>query len=332
MELADFWRAAALPLPLVIVGGGRWGRTWLSVVVAARGSAEGVVLAARSRPDEVQTWAAARAEFAGLTVVPTVAAAMLVDPQPQAAIISSRPRDHVRDGMDALSHGLHVLVEKPLGVDPESGRMLVAAAQDMKRVVAVGTEFAYLPAFRQLSEELAGAGSADMTLTWEDVENEVRYGATKIRHEETGLLYDLLPHAFSIFRVLVPGAGLRIGAAEESWDGRQGSIEFHDDRGGRHEFRSHTKAKARRRLLDIRTKSAHASVDFSGVHGLMTINGQPHALDPRMSAMASTLRLELGAFLSQVKSGTDSAFLGWDVSDLLAVQEDLKRTLATAGT
>ncbi|WP_265440961.1 Gfo/Idh/MocA family protein [Bradyrhizobium sp. SEMIA] len=332
MELADFWRAAASPVPLVIVGGGRWGRTWLSVVVAARGSAEGVVLAARSRPDEVRTWAAARAELAGLTVVPTVAEAMLADRQPQAAIISSRPRDHVRDGIDALGHGLHVLVEKPLGVDPESGRTLVAAARHKKRVLAVGTEFAYLPAFHQLSAELAGAGSADMTLIWEDVENEVRHGATKARHEETGLLYDLLPHAFSILQVFVPNAGLRIGAAQESPDGCQGHIEFRDDRGGRHEFRCHTRATARRRWLEIRTEAGLASIDFSGAHGGMTINGKPHALDPRMAVMASTLRLELGAFLSQVTGATDAAFPGWDVSGLLAVQEDLKRALATPGT
>lgn len=315
----------------MVVGGGRWGRTWLSVVVAARGSAEGVVLAARSRPDEVRTWAAARSELAGLTVVATVAEAMLADKQLQAAIISSRPRDHIRDGMDALEHGLHVLVEKPVGVDPEAGRALVAAAQHRKRILAVGTEFAYLPAFHQLSVEFADADGADMTLIWEDVENEVRHGATKARHEETGLLYDLLPHALSIFRVFAPKAGLKIGAAQESPDDCRGLIEFRDDRGGRHEFRCDTRATARRRLLEIRTKSGHASVDFSGAHGLMTINGQPHALDPRMSVMASTLRLELGAFLSQVTGATDAALLGWDVSGLLAVQEGLKRALATAG-
>ncbi|MBR0741404.1 Gfo/Idh/MocA family oxidoreductase [Bradyrhizobium liaoningense] len=320
-----------MPIPLVVVGGGRWGRTWLSVVVAARGSAEGVVLAARSRPDEVRTWAAARSELAGLTVVPTVAEAMLADRQPQAAIISSRPRDHIRDGMDALEHGLHVLVEKPVGVDPGAGRTLVAAAHHRKRILAVGTEFAYLPAFHQMSEEFAGADGADMTLIWEDVENEVRHGATKARHEETGLLYDLMPHALSIFRVFGPNAGLRIGAAQESPDGCRGHIEFRDDRGGRHEFRCDTRATARRRLLELRTKSGHASVDFSGAHGLMTINGQPRTLDPRMSVMTSTLRLELGAFLLQVTVAKDAALPGWDVSGLLAVQADLKRALA-AGT
>ncbi len=108
--------------------------------------------------------------------------------------------------MDAFSHGLHVLIEKPLGVDPESGRTVLAAAQE-KSCCRGGTEFAYLPAFHQLAEEFASARRIDMSLTWDDVENEERYGATKIRHEETGLLYDLLPHAFSIVRIFCPERG-----------------------------------------------------------------------------------------------------------------------------
>jgi len=62
----------------------------------------------------------------------------------------------------------------------------------------------------------------------------------------------------------------------------------------------------------------------------MTINGRPHALDPRMSAMTSTLRLELGAFLSQVMGLRGPAFPGFDVSGLLAVQANLKRTHTAA--
>ncbi len=62
----------------------------------------------------------------------------------------------------------------------------------------------------------------------------------------------------------------------------------------------------------------------------MTINGQPHALDPRMSVMASTLRLELGRSCLCVTGAIDAALLGWDVSGI-AVQEGLKRALATAG-
>ena len=77
----------------------------------------------------------------------------------------------------------------------------------------MGTEFAYLPAFHQLAEEFATARRIDLSLIWDDVESEERYGATKVRHEETDLLCDLLPHAFSILRIFVPKVALRISTA-----------------------------------------------------------------------------------------------------------------------
>ena len=301
-------------------------------MVAARGSAEGVVLAARSRPDDVRTWAKARAELAGLTVVTSLVEAMAIDRPPRAAIISSRPRDHVRDGIEAFSHGLHALVEKPLSVDSESGRPLVAAAERANRVLAVGTEFAFLPAFHQLAEEFATARRIDLSLIWDDVEGEERYGATKVRHEETDLLCDLLPHAFSILRIFVPNVALRISAAHRAADGCQGRLEFRDDRGGQHELRCDSRAKARRRILDVRTASARASVDFSGPHSVMTIDGQSRALHQPLSAMTSTLRLELGAFLSQATGATNAAFTSWDASALLSVQADLERALASGAS
>ena len=117
-----------------------------------------------------------------------------------------------------------------------------------KRVLAVGTEFAFLPAFHQLAEEFATAGRIDLSLIWDDVEGEERYGATKVRHEETDLLCDLLPHAFSILRIFIPNVALRISAAHRTADGCQGRLEFRDDRGGQHELRCDSRAKARRRI------------------------------------------------------------------------------------
>jgi predicted dehydrogenase len=254
---------------------------------------------------------------------------MTVNPRLQAAIISSRPRDHVRDGIEALGWGLHVLVEKPLSVDCESGRLLVAAAETAGRVLTVGTEFAYLPAFYQLAEELAGAGKADVSLVWDDIANEERYGAAKVRHEEIGLLHDLLPHAFSILRILIPNGELRVSAAGLSPDGCRGRLEFTDIRGGRHECRFDAAAPARQRVLQVRADSVRASVDFD-VHSLITVNDQPRAVDPQLSPMISTLRLELGAFLSQATGVIGAPFTNWDASSLLSVQADMERMLALA--
>ena len=61
----------------------------------------------------------------------------------------------------------------------------------------------------------------------------------------------------------------------------------------------------------------------------MTIDGQSRALHQPLSAMTSTLRLELGAFLSQATGATNAAFTSWDASALLSVQADLERALAS---
>lgn len=317
-------------MPLVIVGGGRWGRTWLSVVVAARGNADGVVLAARSQPEEVRQWARTRPELAGLTIVSDLAGALAGERPPQAAIISSRPRDHLRDGIEAFGLGLHALIEKPLGVDVESGERLLAASQRAGRVLTVGTEFAYLPAFHCLAERFAGAGSVDLSLTWDDIDLEERYGSVKIRHEEIDLLGDLFPHAYSILRVFVPDTGLRISAAQQSSDGRSAQIEFRDGGGGRHEFRCDVRAKARCRRLEIRSASGRAAVDFGDPQPQLTIDGVAFALDPQLAAMTSTLRLELGAFLSRATGVAHAAFTGLEASDLLSAEAELRRVLAGA--
>ncbi|MDI1264413.1 MAG: Gfo/Idh/MocA family oxidoreductase [bacterium] len=316
-----------MPVPLVIVGGGRWGRTWLSVAMAARGSTDGIVLAARSRPEEVRAWAAARADLAGLAVVSSLTEAMAADRRPQAAIISSRPRDHVRDGMEALSHGLHLLVEKPLSVDCDSGRSLVAAAAQAKRVLAVGTEFAFLPAFHQIAAELAASGTADVSIVWDDIESEERYGAVKVRHDETGLIHDLLPHVFSILRIFVPGGKLAVSVARESPDARRGYLVFGDSGGGRHECRFDAAASTRRRLVEIRTDFGHAAVDFGSVHASMTVDGKPRLPEPATASMVSTLRLELGALLTLASGATDAAFAWSAASDLLDAQAELERVL-----
>src|SRR5262249_18518042 len=149
--LQQFWRTAALELPITIIGGGRWGRTWASVIATARGSARGITIAARTDPDDVCAWAAARADLAGLSIVSSLSEAITRDQQPVAAIIASRPRDHVDDGLAALSHRLDVLVEKPISVEVDKGYELLAATRAAGRVLAVGTEFAYLPALHQLA-------------------------------------------------------------------------------------------------------------------------------------------------------------------------------------
>jgi predicted dehydrogenase len=319
-----------LPVPLVVVGGGRWGRTWASVIAAARGSGEGLIMAARTDPDDVRAWARTRADLAGMSIVSSLGEALAIKPRPAAAIVSSRPHNHVSDSLEALRQGLHVLVEKPVSLDVPGGRSLMVAAQEAKCVLAMGTEFAYLPAFHQLAGELVIGNGRDieLSLEWHDIAEEFRHGAIKIRHEEVGLLFDLLPHAFSIFRIFVPRDKLNIVDAYHDRTKARGQIELRDDRGRRYDVRCDAGASARRRCLKIRTGTVRASVDFGSDSPSITVDGRPHPLDKRFVAMTSTLRLELGAFLAEATGATAATFISSEIPALLALQDELEQALA----
>lgn len=313
-----------MDVPIVIAGGGRWGRTWASVVAAARGSGKGLTIAARSDPVAVRAWAAAQSNLAGLCVVANLAEAMKLHPSPAIAIVASRPRDHVRDVLEALQLGLHVLAEKPLSVDVRDGHSLLAAARKAGRVLAVGTEFAYLPALHQIAREMAGRGRIRLRLDWDDAATEFRHGATKVRHDEVGLLQDLLPHAFSIFQVFAPDVLFHLVDAEESPSKSRGRIKLEDDLGGTYELFCDVEAAARRRFLEIAIGDTSAALDFSSSTPSLMIDGQPLPLDPQLAPMTSTLRLELGAFIVMATGAIETTFIVDGISALLALQQELE--------
>lgn len=326
-DLAAFWQTAAADLPLVIVGGGRWGRTWASVVATARGSGQGITIAARTAPDAVRAWVTGSSDLAGISTVPTVSEAMKSTPRPAVAIIASRPRDHLRDVCEALQFGLHILVEKPISIDAESGRSALKAAREAGRVLAIGTEFAYLPALHQLAREISNrrVRSVRFFLKWNDVAGEVRHGLVKARHEEVSLLTDLLPHAFSIFQIFAPDRHLNIVSAAQSEDRSQGQIRFRDNVDGRYEFRCDVAAASRRRILDIESDSISAALDFGEAEPSILIDGRICSLETGFAAMNSTLRLELGAFFAVVTRAIDTTFMISGVPALVALQEQLEQ-------
>jgi hypothetical protein len=287
-------------------------------------------MAARSDPDAVRAWAAAQANSAGMCVVANLAEAMESHPHPTVAIVASRPRDHMRDGLEALRFGLHALVEKPISVDAPSGQSLVDAAHEAGLVLAMGTEFAFLPALHRVANQVAGRGAdrIKLRLSWEDTANEFRHGATKVRHEEVSLLQDLLPHAFSMFQVFAPGRWLHVADTRENANGSQGRIQLCDDFGSRYEFVCDIKAAVRRRVLEIESESVNASLDFSGSTPSILIDGRMQFLDSQLASMTSTLRLELGAFLAMATGAIDTTFIVDGVPPLLKLQHQLDEALA----
>jgi len=298
--LPTLWEAAAAQVPVLIVGGGRWGRVWATVLSDAQGNAKNLVMAARTNPDAVRHWASSEPRFCDIEVCESIADAVASREGLQAAIICSRPQNHMADAIEAIRHGLHVLVEKPMATHADAAERMWVASQQARRKLSVGTEFAYLPALHQCAWEwgLSTRDVLDIRLRWEDPHLEARYGFTKSRHSEVGALGDLLPHALSIFGSLVPGRNFRIEGAGHTNGPDDGWIRLRDDRAGVYTLFFDLMSSKRVRCVELDAGEDRVVIDFADRQTAMSVNQQPHALDPRLGPLTSTLRLEWGGFIA----------------------------------
>ncbi|MDK2903429.1 MAG: hypothetical protein PWQ93_1348 [Clostridiales bacterium] len=70
------------------------------------------------------------------------------------AIISSPIQFHCEQTCMALSHGSHVLCEKPMAATVQEARQMIEARDKAKRILAIGFQWAYDPAYQSLKKDI----------------------------------------------------------------------------------------------------------------------------------------------------------------------------------
>lgn len=329
-ELNGFWTIAAKPVPVLIVGGGRWARVWASVIAQARNTGADILVASKHAAANPPEWMELRARFPDIKIVSSAAEAFGARPDILATIIASRPQDHVRDGLEAVNFGSNVLIEKPLSPSVLDGRILVEAARKRGRVLALGTEFSFLPACHALHPEiiLASNDGEGIHLIWNDPPSELRHGAVKARHTEVSLLADLLPHAASIFRIFSGAGNLDVVGAELSNGRSKGTIDFRDRSDRRYRLEANVEADGRTRLLQAGKMRSGTQIDFSAPKTVVVINGEARELEQGLSQLESVMRLELGAFIDEIENLTRNGGTGTIAQEMLVLQEQLEKILS----
>jgi predicted dehydrogenase len=107
-------------------------------------------------------------------------------------VIATPVRSHYRLAKEALLHGKHVLVEKPLTANVEEAEELVALAHKMQRVLMVGHTFEYHPAVNELRKLIQGGELGKIYC----IETErVNLGLFR---NDINVIWDLAPHDISI--------------------------------------------------------------------------------------------------------------------------------------
>lgn len=133
-------------LQAAIVGMGRWGRTLVDAV-QGRSSFIRMVAAVSRRPGTVADYAGRQ----GMRVLPSLDEA-LADPGIDAIVIATPHGEHHRQILQSLAAGKHVFVEKPMVMTRTDAVEVVAAAQKAGRVLCVGHNRRFLPAYRAMQD------------------------------------------------------------------------------------------------------------------------------------------------------------------------------------
>src|SRR5437868_3828727 len=107
-------------------------------------------------------------------------------------IIAAPVRAHYRLAKEALLHGKHVLVEKPLTANVAEAEELVLLAQEQRRILMVGHTFEYSPAVNELRKLVQ---SGDLGKIYCIEAERVNLGLFR---SDINVIWDLAPHDISI--------------------------------------------------------------------------------------------------------------------------------------
>ncbi len=183
-----------------IVGAGYWGPNLIRNFLAL----EGVVVAgiADRRPGRLQF---VREKFGA---VPTVAEGELLlhDPSIDAIALATPVSTHAELAIDAIRHGKHVFIEKPMARSVAECDAILKAALSHDRRVAVGHIFVHHPAVVAMREHLA-EGRIGRPCYYESAR--VNLGPPE---SEVSVLWDLLVHDLSILLDLTGGKARTVAA------------------------------------------------------------------------------------------------------------------------
>jgi len=136
---------------------------------------------------------------------------ILNDPEIAAVAIATPAATHGEMAHAALSAGKHVFVEKPMALDIETAKGLIAASKAAGRTLMVGHLLQYHPAFLALQELVQDGRLGKLQYIYS---NRLNFG--KMRHEEN-ILWSFAPHDISMILSLTGTAPHRVMAIGHSY-------------------------------------------------------------------------------------------------------------------
>lgn len=188
------------PVGVALVGYGYWGANLARNLAAAssvdlRGIADG---------DDGQRRSAATA-FPAVTIWSTLDE-VLADPAVSAVVLATPAATHAPLALQVLASGRHVMVEKPLALDPGEAAEVAAAAESAGLIAMVGHTFLYAPPVRRLRQYITDGDLGRIQYLYSQ-----RLSLGKIRRD-CNALWNFAPHDVSIMLFLLDERPVEVSA------------------------------------------------------------------------------------------------------------------------
>ncbi len=130
----------------------------------------------------------------------------------EAVVVATPISTHFEIASEALRHGKHVLVEKPLTGTVEEAARLVRLAQRCKRILMVGHTFEYHPAVLKISELLKTGEVGDIQYI-----DSIRVNLGLHQSDNRNVIWDLAPHDISIILSWLKALPVKVSAWGQSF-------------------------------------------------------------------------------------------------------------------
>jgi predicted dehydrogenase len=273
-----------------------------------------------------------------LPAVYTDAPTLLEKEKPELVIIGTPPDSHKDLCLLALSHGAHVICEKPFMLSVAEADEVLAAAEHHKRALAVNTQYRYMKTYRQTRERLARGdfGRLFALQCWQQMFHPPVFEKIKWRAElKQSTLYEFGAHALDLISYFYDSLPVAINAvipkARQDYDSDvlvQLTLYFPEDRLAT--VMLNRVSHAPERYLEMRLDCEQASLRLS-LGGVARVSASMTRYRGRTSpslrysfVKGGEARAEVGGRSTTIAQETDSAFASATAAHLREFLNEIK--------
>ena len=180
---------------IIVLGSGRWARTWIETLLALRQHEGSVIVFAPLPSERFSDWLQ---KFQHEQLIKTIDDFSQAIQSPKPTIIASAAGTHRNFAVSTLSKGLPTLVEKPVALNLKDAMDIIDASNKNNVDLAISNVFLFSEGIKQFKEVISTRDlPASIFLRWADATEKMgRFDSS------VPVFQDVLPHVVGIIEYL----------------------------------------------------------------------------------------------------------------------------------